>query len=192
MTHTIDRAFFFDQVRRTLFGGRLSQRQVDGLTAILDRWQAHHRSADDRWLAYILATAHHETGRTMQPVREVGFGKGKPYGARDPVTGQIYAGRGYVQITWKENYRRLGRVLGLDLVNDPDQALELGVAVRILFVGMVDGLFTGRRLAHYFSPTRDDWKGARAIVNGSDRAALIAGYGRAYYAAISYRQQAAA
>lgn len=192
MTTSLDRAFFFSQVRRTLFGGRLTQRQVDGLTAILDRWCADHAEADDRWLAYLLATAHHETGRTMQPVREVGRGRGKPYGKRDPVTGQIFYGRGLAQLTWKDNYRRIGRVIGADLVNDPDQALELPIAVGILFVGMFAGLFTGKMLADYFSLTRDDWTGARRIINGTDRAALIAGYGRAYYAALSYRQQAAA
>jgi hypothetical protein len=31
-----------------------------------------------------------------------------------------------------------------------------------------------------------DWVSARKIINGRDRADLIADYGRAYYAALSY------
>jgi hypothetical protein len=66
----INRQFFFDQTRITLFDGSLKAPQVEGLTAIPDKWEAESPNDDDRWLAYMLGTAHHETGRTMQPVRE--------------------------------------------------------------------------------------------------------------------------
>ena len=67
---TIDRAIFFRGVRQTLFSGLLRQHQVEGMTALLDLWEARLPASDPRWLAYMLATAHHETGATMQPVRE--------------------------------------------------------------------------------------------------------------------------
>ena len=66
----INRKFFFDHARLTLFDGRISPSQLDGLTTILDTWEPAMAASDDRWLAYMLGTAHHETGRTMQPVRE--------------------------------------------------------------------------------------------------------------------------
>ncbi len=66
----INRPFFYDRVRVTLFGGRLQPPQVQGLEAILDHWEKTSAAKDDRWLAYMLATAFHETARTMQPVRE--------------------------------------------------------------------------------------------------------------------------
>jgi len=183
----IDRKFFFDQARTTLFEGKLRAAQVVGCEAILDRWEEYHARGDDRWLAYMLATCHHETDRKFQPIREYGRGKGKKYGIPDPENGHVYYGRGFSQISWKDNYRRLGKALKVDLVNNPDLALDLEVSVGILFVGMIRGMFTGRSLVHYFSDGKDDWKGARRIVNGTDKASLIAEYGKRYYAAVSYR-----
>lgn len=63
---TIQRRYFFDSVRGSLFDGDLAQSQVDGLNTILD--YAEDEGCDDRHLAYILATTFHETAQTMQPV----------------------------------------------------------------------------------------------------------------------------
>jgi len=51
---------------------------------------------------------------------------------------------------------------------------------------MQRGWFTGRRLADYFNPTRGDWVNARRIINGTDKANLVASHAQAYYAALSY------
>ena len=59
----INRKFFFDTVRLSLFDGSLRQGQVNGMTAILDYWETHHATKDDRWLAYALGTTHHEVDR---------------------------------------------------------------------------------------------------------------------------------
>lgn len=182
----INRKFFFDYVRGHLFDGTLRQAQVDGLNAILAEWERKYAKHDDRWLAYMLATTHHETDRTMQPIEEYGKGKGRTYGVPDPVTGKIYYGRGFVQLTWKSNYQAMGKRLRLDLVNRPELALGLKAATRILFLGMMEGSFTGVKLSNYFQPNKEDWVNARRIINGLDKANLIATYGKSYYAAISY------
>jgi len=197
----LNREFFFGYVRQHLFDGRLKPAQVQGLLGILDEWEARHAKEDDRWLAYMLATTHHETDRTMQPIREYGgqtwfkqmydvTGTRPQLAARNgnttPGDGAKYYGRGFVQLTWKSNYEKAGKALGLDLVGTPDLALELDVATRIMFLGMQRGWFTGRKLADYFNPQRADWIAARRIINGTDKANLIAGYGKAYYAALSY------
>ena len=65
-----NREFFFEHVRETLHAGRLTTRQVQGLTAIIDKWDADHATQDDRWLAYMLGTTHHETDRKMWPIEE--------------------------------------------------------------------------------------------------------------------------
>ena len=163
----IDRKEFYSQIRATLVKGGLSQPQVDGFEAILDEWEKR-KLTDLRWLAYIMATAWHETAQRMQPIEEFGRGRGKAYAP-------TYYGRGFVQITGERNYARLSDVIGVDLVTHPEKALEMDNAIQILFVGMIDGLFTGKALSDYFDKNAD-WRGARAIVNGKDRAAEIAGY----------------
>lgn len=201
----INRQFFFDQTRATLFDGTFKQAQVDGLTAILDKWEKESPNADDRWLAYMLGTAHHETGRTMQPVRETfansdakaisilnkAFGAGKLTSVKNPywgpdAEGKSWLGRGLVQLTHKANYEKLGNAIGANLVQDPTLAMDMDVALKIMFVGMRDGLFTKIGLPDRFSKTVEKWREARQIINGLERADLVASYGKAYYAAISY------
>jgi putative chitinase len=196
----IDRDFFFQRIRQTLFDGNLQPKQAKGLTIILDRWdQEHGATGDRRQFAYILATAFHETAATMQPIKERG---GKAYfqenydiagespararanGNTEPGDGARYAGRGYVQLTWKTNYRRVGDLIGVDLLGSPDRALEPENAATILILGMEEGWFTGRGLSDYFNGTRAEWMQARRIVNGQDQAGLIAGYGRRFFAAM--------
>ncbi len=196
----IDRRTFFDRIRHPLFDGALKQGQVDGLNALLDGWERDHAAADRRWLAYALGTAHHETGRALQPIREAG---GEAYltrmydiagerpalarrmGNTEPGDGVRYSGRGFVQLTWKNNYAAMEPIVCVDLVRFPDRALEIGPATEILFHGMIAGSFTGAGLADYFHDGKADWRGARRIVNGTDRAALVAGYARAYDAALA-------
>lgn len=171
----INRKKFFDSIRASLFGGTLTQGQVDGIDAILDEWD-RRKWSNLRWLAYMLATAYHEVARTMQPIEEYGKGKGYSYGVPDPVTGETYYGRGLVQLTWKTNYQKMSALVGVDLVTNPSLALQLPIAVQIMFEGMRDGLFTGVGLPKYFSDTIDDPINARRIINGTDRAEMIAGY----------------
>ncbi len=65
-----NRAAFFDFIRTRLFKGKIRAAQVEGLDAILDLWQVRVPQGRPDGLAYVLATAFHETAATMQPVRE--------------------------------------------------------------------------------------------------------------------------
>jgi putative chitinase len=174
----INRTFFFDQANLGLFGGKLFAKVTGNLDQILDYWEKNSPEADDRWLAYALGTAHHETDHTFGPIREYGLGKGKKY--------YPYYGRGLVQLTWDYNYKKLGKQLNVDLINNPDLALQLKYAIPIMFDGMQQGIFTGKKLADYFNKTKEDWVNARRIINGLDKANSIAQYAKRYYAAISY------
>ncbi len=179
----MNRRSFYDTVRDSLFGGRLSPSQVDGMESLIDVFEGKP-GFDRRWFAYILATTYHETDRTMQPIEEYGKGRGRPYGRPDPRTGKTYYGRGYVQLTWKYNYEKMGKKLGVDLVNSPQLALNPDIAARVAFDGMVAGDFTGVKLSNFFDQNRSDWYQARKIINRLDRANDVATYGRKYYAAI--------
>ena len=168
----IDRSIFFSKVRASLFGGSLSQSQVDGMNYMLDVFERDYNWPDLRWIAYAFATAYHETAFTMQPISEYGsqsYLQSKPY--------YPYYGRGYVQLTWEDNYRKMGDKIGTNLLGaNKDNALEPSIAAEIMYVGMRDGDFTGKKLANYFSSTVNDPVNARRIINGTDRAQTIAGY----------------
>jgi putative chitinase len=180
----IDRAKFFSAARQKPFGGSFDQSEVDGLNAILDAWEALP-PVDMRHLAYELGTAFHETAMTMQPIPEWGKGAGHPYGHPDPVTRKVYYGRGYVQLTWKANYETMSHIVGADLVNQPDLALEPDIAAKIMFEGMERGLFTGKKLSDYFTAEKSDWINARRIINGLDKAQAIALYSQEFMEALS-------
>lgn len=201
-----DEKTFFDYARRAPFGNRLSQSQVDGIKRILGAWASQYpNGVDDRWIAYSLATAFHETGGQMLPVRE-GFAKtdigarravaGRRYAVVDPATAEVYYGRGPVQLTWAVNYRSMGRVLGVKLYEHPDLALDPEIGARILVEGMTRGIsgkgdFTGKALEDYFNASKDDPEGARRIINGTDKASLIAGYHRNFLDSIVAARAAA-
>ncbi len=131
-------------------------------------------------MAYVLATAYHETAHTMKPINEMGGDKylrSKKYWP--------YIGRGYVQITWKTNYEKAGRVLGIDFVSKPELLLQAKYAAPIIIAGMVEGWFAGddkgrHKLDRYITLQKSDFKNARRIVNGTDKAELIAGYAKEY------------
>jgi len=164
-----DRQVYFDTIRPSF--GSLSQSQVDGQNYILDFFERHANITDLRWFAYELATARHETASTMLPVEEYGYGKGHPYGEPHPETGQTYYGRGYVQLTWYDNYLYADEQLGLEgnasLVWFPDNALVPSTAARIMERGMVEGWFRdGHTLPRYFNDTTEDPYQAREIING--------------------------
>jgi hypothetical protein len=193
---SFDRGLYFDHVRSTLFNGALTQEQVDGQNVILGLWEGGQTGTpmtDVRWLAYILATAYHETAQKVWPIEEYGKGSGRDYGTPDPETGEIYYGRGFVQLTWKANYDRAGAALGLiddrDLVQYPQLALDSLIAARVLFRGMAEGWFTGERLGSYFDADTDDPINARRIVNGNDQDTLIAGYHAEFLIALQNSEQ---
>lgn len=193
----LDRKIFFDGIRQGPFPGRLTREQVQGVSAILDEWKRRDLT-DQRWLAYMLATAFHETAATMQPIYERGqrsyFNKyepgtkiGKRLGNKQKGDGYLYRGRGLVQLTGRANYKKMGGLLYVDLERDPDKALKPTIAVAIMFEGMLRadsfrGDFTGKALEDYFNEDKTDWINARRIINGVDRAQDIAGIAKQFYA----------
>jgi len=204
MAAALDRKAFFAAARAKPFGGSLSQGQVSGMESLLS---ACPPVMGTDALAYCLATAIHETARTMLPVKEYG---GDAYyrrmyditgdrpkvatalGNTVPGDGVKFCGRGYVQLTGRSNYRRAtGELQNLgildrtmDLTVTPDMAMVPDVAAAIMFAGMSEGWFTGRKLSQYFGTGASIPVGARAIINGTDKADLIAGYFRDFRAAL--------
>lgn len=156
--------------------GALNDHQRGGLLDLLGFIQADPDVIDSRWIAYMLATTKHECRNTWWPIPEDGRGKGRTYGEPDKKTGLIYYGRGYVQLTWADNYKTMGTFCGADLYHNPDLAMQPGIAYRIMSVGMRKGLFTGVGLSKYINADKCDYVNARRIINGTDCSDKIAGY----------------
>lgn len=190
----MNRAKFFETVRHTLFNGKLSVEQVEGMEAMLSafeaaKWPRSHAS-------YGLATGKHETAHTMQPIRELGSNKyldkydtGKLAAAlgntpEDDDDGILYAGRGYVQLTGRANYEKAQKALGHPFLAEPDLALRPDLAAAIMVRGMSEGWFTRWKNRDFLDKTPPDYRNARRIINGLDDAELIAGYARKFAVAL--------
>ena len=164
----------------------IDQKFVDSVNGLFQVFNEYNNEGGTNllYVSYCLASVHHETNQTFLPLREYGKGKGKPYGSNIDIDGSryhgldhIYYGRGYIQLTWLTNYIKLGKLLGIDLVNDPDLALDPVVAAKILVVGCLRGIFTGKSLSDYIKTgKRLEFIRARRVVNGNDKSELIATY----------------
>ncbi len=210
----VDEEIFFDKVRKAFHRKSLEPIEFQTYKQIINYWNDHSDLKDKRWLAYVMATAYHET--RLKPVRE-GFKKSDkaarkhvkwmfdkriishPYHLADRETGEVYYGRGYVQLTWAQNYKKMGRAIGMgdQLYRNPDLVLNPDIASRILFVGMLKGHFRyskkrrprgKQKLRLFFSKSSSNWYGARNIINGDLRknGKRIAGYGKKYNNAIRF------
>lgn len=169
--------------------GKLTQSQVDGINRLIAASKSGGLTYAET--SYLLATAYHETGSKMQPITEYGsikyFDKydvgvlAKRLGNTPEKDGDgyLYRGRGDVQITGTDNYKKFSNILKVDLLNNPDLALNPEISAKIIVIGMRDGLFTNmgfRKNRPVNKYDKESYIRARAIVNGSDKASLIAGY----------------
>jgi len=200
----INRQVFFGECKRTIFQGRFSQKQVDGINDILGAWEASNFS-DIRYWAYSLATTWLETAHTMQPIKEYGGRKyfmrmydktgerphiAKQLGNTQVGDGAKFCGRGDVQLTGRANYTKAAKKLDIDCVNKPDLVLKQSVASRIMIAGMTCGWFTGKKLSDYLTGKTTDYKNCRRIINGTDRAAEIAAKAKSFENALTQASSA--
>lgn len=143
--------------------------------------------------AYVLATAQHES--RFAPIREIwgptaaqrGYQGRTDIGNTEPGDGFRFRGRGYVQITGRTNYQQYSDLLGVDLVGNPDFALNPQTAATIAVHGMTNGVFTSRRLDRYINDGGTNFYRARRVVNGDlkKNGKRIAGYADNYLNALN-------
>lgn len=182
----MDKGKFYNAIRGNY---ALTEKNVEGFEFLIDYARSHNVEAKD--LGYILATAWWETARTMQPVREA-YWLSEDWRKKN-LRYYPWYGRGYVQLTWDYNYKKAQEKLnlGTQLTSNPDNAMKPDIAVRVLFMGMDEGWFTGKKNRDYITVakttdtvTRKEYQNARRIINGTDKAADIAGVGLAFYKAL--------
>jgi putative chitinase len=184
---TVDRTKFLATVRTRL--GALSPSQLAGIGICLDAAAGLPLSHQ----AYMLATAWHETNRTMQPVREAYWLS--ELWRKANLRYWPWYGRGFVQLTWEPNYRRaddecakVGLITRGAMLVNPDVAMQPKVAAHIMRAGMVEGWFTGVRLSTVLPAagvaTRPQYMDARTIINGRDKSDLIEDYAQHFERAL--------
>lgn len=190
---------FYDFLRgNKMLGPKISEDEFNGCDAILKA--CTRASWPVSFTAYALATSFLETAATMQPIKERGGtayfhrmydiqgarpAKARELGNLAPGDGARYPGRGYVQLTGKTNYAKATaklRALGfdVDLVAQPDRAMEPEIAAAVMVLGMQEGWFTGRKLSDDL-PSRgpaaiSQFKASRDIINGRDKDDEIAAF----------------
>ena len=166
--------------------GSLSQEAVDNINLIVETCEKYNLSYSQT--AYLLATTYHETAHTFKPIKEYGSDKylskydtgrlAKTLGNTPQADGdgQKYAGRGHLMITGYNNYKFVGEQLGIDLINNPDLALQPKYSAEILVRGSINGWFTSKKLSDYINDKKKDYINARRVINSLDKAQLIASY----------------
>lgn len=184
--------FDFGIFKKTFNKNSLSQGFVDGVNGLFEAFNKFELldSSNPLYVAYMLGTAYHETAYTMQAITE--YGSVRYFDKYD--TGNLaarlgntpekdgdgykYRGRGHVMITGLDNYKKFSKILGIDLVNVPDLALDPVVSASILVIGSLEGTFTTRKLSQYIKYGLDikEFDNARRVINGTDDAREIANH----------------
>lgn len=195
----------WNKLKKDLFGGSFKQSQVDGLNFKIQAFN-EMGVTNIKHAAYMLATSYHETAATMLPITEYGKGKGKAYGTwyKNSIGAEyswkngnkniaymknkypyLYYGRGDVQLTWYDNYEKAGKELKVDLLGNPDKALDPIISAKVMILGMRYGWFTKRNLDRYINEKGCDYVEARRIINGNDKAEQIASYAKKFESILS-------
>lgn len=205
----MDRKVFFDNIRSSLFGS-LNLTQVQGIEAVLNQWDKTGQT-DERWLAYQLATAYHETGGKFAPVVEnLSYSAkrlmevwpkrfptltiatqyahnpqklaNRVYGSRNGNTGPDDG--------WRYRGRGLVQITFKDnyakygLADTPEKATEIDTAAFILVDGTINGKFTGLALRNFFDHDTDNAVGARQIINPDSNGDEVAAHHRKFLDAL--------
>ena len=155
--------------------------------------------------AYVLGSVWHESAHTMKPIKETvmawhnnkfpsdaevirrldnAMARGRLPQVSRPYWRAGDFGRGHIQLTHQTGYEKAERETGIPFGSNHDLMLESDKSALVTVLGTKEGWFTGKKLSDYITLQRSDFRGARRIVNGMDRAAEIARSAQAYDAAL--------
>lgn len=115
-------------------------------------------------LAYLLATVDYQTRGTFSANSEEQL----PLGIDHPedilaqnLRASGFHGRGYSGLRGKDLYIGMSQIVGQDLVNNPAKLSDPQVSYNVFIEGVMNGLFTGKRLTDYINAQQSDFYNAR-------------------------------
>ena len=114
-----------------------SSKAVDERKSVLTRQMEAAGITDPTERAAFMAQADHESGGFKHMQELGGSSYFKKYDGRKDIgntqagDGERFKGRGFFQLTGRANYRDMGKKLGLDLENQPEQAANPEIAAKI-------------------------------------------------------------
>jgi len=168
---------FFDVLRQELPDAVKKDSQIKGIELLLKESEKFDLNIQKK--SYTFGTVYWETAKTFEPVEEA-FWLSENW-RKTHLRYYPWHGRGYVQLTWEANYKKMEELLGVPLTKDPTLAMVPEIAAAILFVGMIEGTFTGKSYDSYIDDIDDpddeeikEYINARRIINGVDKAKQIA------------------
>lgn len=175
----LNRKTFFNLYRDLLDKNKkLSQQEVDALDLFLDMFEMEKDYFTIPQWAYVFATVFHETAFTFEPVKEA-FHLSETW-RKNNLRYYPWYGRGYVQTTWEENYRKDEERMGIPFTQNPDLALVPKNAFCSMIYNMKHGVYTGKRLDYYINNERKSYLYARYVINGKDKRFTIASYAETF------------
>lgn len=159
---------------------KINTEQVASIEALAAAWEKYG-DGDQRKFLYLLCLSWHECRLRSIPEKRSAPGTTIWDEYQVNYWSSGYYGRGYPQLTWKDNYRKMGEIIGVDLVGNPDLALVPKYSAQIMVIGMTRGSFTGKRLSDYINAKGADYYNARRTIGAIwvadvDTAALIVSY----------------
>lgn len=176
----INKQLFFEGYKSKL-DKNLTKKEVEDIDLFIDMVNNELDQFTLFEWAYVFATVYHETAHTFHPVIEA-YWKTEEWRKRN-FRYYPFFGRGYVQITWESNYKVFSKILKIDLVKNPELTLEPKNAFFILVYGLKNGSFTGKSLPEYNTSSYTDrmkFVNMRRVINGTDKAELIADYAQEF------------
>lgn len=186
----LDKKRFFDAFRREF--GPIDFKQVQPLDSLIEFINDDETLTDYRHAAYMLATIKGECGDSFTPVEEAFYLEGR---VRDldawrkkHLRYYPWHGRGFVQLTWYDNYFRAEEELKIAFTQDPDLAIEPENAYKVMSRGMQEGWFTGLSLYDYINGVKCDYYRARRIINGMDKARKFQAWAKQFDKIVSFAE----
>lgn len=161
---SIDKKTFFDNYRIEF--GALNQSQVDSLDKFIDLTNENIKEFSVNQWAYVYATTHHETNTTFEPVKEAYWVENAEAWRKKNLRYYPYYGRGFVQLTWLDNYKKYADLFDVNIVENPDLVMDFELSFNVMVHGMKNGTYTGKKLSNYISTLISDYVGARFVING--------------------------